>query len=188
MLKWALSSKHRFPHGCVATRFPSAMCPATNRRMNPMRVWTASLCCALLMLNGCNRNESGSASNGKARAGKKPKVAYITNGVDPFWNTARAGMAAAAKEFDVDAIFEAPPKGTIDQKRIVESLLTSGIDGIAISPVDAKNQVDLINQACAVTKVITHDSDAPDSKRLCFVGMDNYKAGRAAGRLVKEAI
>lgn len=140
------------------------------------------------MLNGCNRNQSGSAGGGAAKSGKKPKIAYITNGVDPFWNTARAGMSAAAKEFDVDAIFEAPPKGTVDQKRIVESLLTSGIDGIAISPVDAKNQVDLINQACAVTKVITHDSDAPDSKRLCFVGMDNYKAGRAAGKLVKEAI
>jgi ribose transport system substrate-binding protein len=48
--------------------------------------------------------------------------------------------------------------------------------------------VDLINEACRVTKVITHDSDAPDSKRLCFVGMDNYKAGRAAGKLIKEAI
>jgi ribose transport system substrate-binding protein len=156
--------------------------------MNPMRVLTAMFCCALLLLNGCNEKDSNSASNGGTKSGKKPKIAYVTNGVDPFWNTARAGMAAAAKEFDVDAIFEAPPKGTIDQKRIVESLLTSGIDGIAISPVDAKNQVDLLNQACAVTKVITHDSDAPDSKRLCFVGMDNYKAGRAAGKLVKEAI
>ena len=167
---------------------PFFVSPRYKSRMNPMRICTATFCCALLVLNGCNRNERGSASSGSTRSGKKPKIAYITNGVDPFWNTARAGMAAAAKEFDVDAIFEAPAKGTVDQKRIVESLLTSGIDGIAISPVDAKNQVDLINQACAVTKVITHDSDAPDSKRLCFVGMDNYKAGRAAGKLVKEAM
>ena len=66
--------------------------------------------------------------------------------------------------------------------------LGQGVDGIAISPIDTKNQVGLINEACAVTKVITHDSDAPQSKRLCFVGMDNYKAGRAAGKLVKEAL
>jgi ribose transport system substrate-binding protein len=46
----------------------------------------------------------------------------------------------------------------------------------------------LNNEACAQTKVITHDSDAPDSKRLCFVGMDNYKAGRAAGKLAREAL
>jgi ribose transport system substrate-binding protein len=71
---------------------------------------------------------------------------------------------------------------------MVETLLVRGVDGIAISPIDAKNQVDLINEAARRTRVITHDSDAPDSKRLCFVGMDNYKAGRAAGQLVKEAL
>ena len=38
------------------------------------------------------------------------------------------------------------------------------------------------------TKYITHDSDAPDSNRLCYIGMDNYDAGRMAGELVKEAI
>jgi ribose transport system substrate-binding protein len=141
-----------------------------------MRVITAAFCCALMLVSGCNKKSSG------------VRIAYVTNGVDPFWNTAAAGVKAASKEFNVTADVHMPPKGTVDQKRIVESLLTSGIDGIAISPVDAKNQVDLINQACAVTKVITHDSDAPDSKRLCFVGMDNYKAGRAAGKLVKEAI
>src|SRR5215207_9935630 len=157
--------------------------------MNPMRVFTSALCSTLLLLNGCGKNEPASSSSGEpGKAGKKPKIAYITNGVDPFWNTAAAGVKAAAKEFNVEAEVHMPAKGIVDQKRIVESLLAGGVAGIAISPVDAKNQVDLINQAAAVTKVITHDSDAPDSKRLCFVGMDNYKAGRAAGKLVKEAI
>jgi len=122
------------------------------------------------------------------KPGKKPKIAYITNGVDPFWNTAAAGVRAAAKEFNADAEVHMPARGLVDQKRIIEAQLTSGVDGIAISPIDAKNEVDLINSACSRTRVITHDSDAPDSKRLCFVGMDNYKAGRAAGKLVKEAI
>jgi len=157
--------------------------------MNPTRFLQAAFCGTLVLLNGCNRNESSPATaNGQSKPGKKPKIAYITNGVDPFWNTAAAGVKAAAKEFDVDADVQMPAKGIVDQKRIVESLLAGGVDGIAISPIDAKNQVDLINQACGLTRVITHDSDAPDSKRLCFVGMDNYKAGRAAGKLVKEAI
>src|SRR5436190_1361225 len=157
--------------------------------MNPMRVFTSALCSTLLLLNGCGKNEpTTSSSGGPGKSGKKPRIAYITNGVDPFWNTAAAGVHAAAKEFNVDAEVYMPPKGIVDQKRFVETLLTGGTDGIAISPIDAKNQVDLINEACRVTKVITHDSDAPDSKRLCFVGMDNYKAGRAAGRLIKEAI
>lgn len=121
-------------------------------------------------------------------AEKKPKIAYVTNGVDPFWNVAAAGVKQAAAELNVDAEVLMPPKGIVDQKRMVETLLVRGIDGIAISPIDAKNQIGLINQAAAKTHVITHDSDAPASKRLAFVGMDNYKAGRACGKLVKEAI
>ena len=156
--------------------------------MNPTRLFTTTLCCSLLLLNGCGKNESAPAGGAQIKPGKKPKIAYITNGVDPFWNTAAAGVKAAAKEFDADAEVHMPAKGIGDQKRIVESLLAAGVDGIAISPIDAKNQVGMINEACGVTKVITHDSDAPDSKRLCFVGMNNYNAGREAGKLVKEAI
>src|SRR2546423_837134 len=46
----------------------------------------------------------------------------------------------------------------------------------------------MINQACERTKVISQDSDAPGTKRLCYVGMDNYDAGRMTGKLVKEAM
>ncbi|MGV3773711.1 MAG: sugar-binding protein [Verrucomicrobiales bacterium] len=115
-------------------------------------------------------------------------MAYVTNGVDPFWNTAAAGVRAAEKEFGVECEVMMPGKGIVDQKRMIEGLLARGVDGIAISPIDAENQVDLINEAASQIPVITHDSDAPKSKRLCFVGMDNYKAGRAAGKLVKEAL
>ena len=66
--------------------------------------------------------------------------------------------------------------------------LASGLDGIAVSPCDAANQVGFLNEVAAKCPLLTHDSDAPESKRLCFVGMDNYKAGRAAGRLVKETL
>lgn len=81
-----------------------------------------------------------------------------------------------------------PPRGLVDQTRMIESLLARNIDGIAISPIDAANQVDMINQAAARTVVITQDSDAPDSDRLCFIGMNNYLAGREAGKLVKDAM
>jgi ribose transport system substrate-binding protein len=97
-------------------------------------------------------------------------------------------VRAAAKEFDIECEVLMPPKGISDQKRMIEGLLARGIDGVAISPIDAKNQVAMINEVAKRCPIITHDSDAPDSQRLCFVGMDNYKAGRAAGKLVKEAI
>ena len=156
------------------------------------RFLTSILSLLLLSVSACNKPADTAApaagSDSKPATGKKKKLAYVTNGVDPFWNTAAAGVRAAEKEFGVECEVLMPPKGAVDQKRMIEGLLARGVDGIAISPIDAKNQVDLINEAAARCPVITHDSDAPDSKRLCFVGMDNYKAGRAAGKLVKEAL
>ena len=135
-------------------------------------------CLAILTLASCDKAET---------AGGPVKVAYVTNGIDPFWNVAAAGAKAGAAEFkaEVEVLM---PKDLPDQKRMVEGLLARGISGIAISPIDAANQVGFIDEAAGRTHVITHDSDAPASKRLCFVGMDNYNAGRAAGRLVKEAL
>lgn len=146
--------------------------------MNRLKL-SLSLCAALVL---------GMLLLASAAGADKKKIVYVTNGIDPFWNVAAAGVRDAGKEFQVETEVLMPPKGIVDQKRMVETALVRGVDGIAISPIDAKNQVDLINEAANQTKIITHDSDAPASKRLCFVGMDNYKAGRAAGELVKQAL
>ena len=159
------------------------------------RVCAIALCCvAGLTLAACGGQkpasapDSGGAAEARKSEGELLQLAYVTNGVDPFWDVAASGVRAAEKEFGVSCEVVMPPKGLVDQKRMIEGLMAKGIDGLAISPIDAANQVDFINQCALQTKVITHDSDAPDSNRLCFIGMDNYKAGRAAGQLVKEAI
>ena len=118
----------------------------------------------------------------------KPQLAFVTNGVGPFWTIAAKGVEAGARDFDADAEVQMPGEGVADQKRIVQALLARGIDGIAISPIDPDNQTDLLNEAAANTLLITHDSDAPGSNRLCFIGIDNYSAGRECGKLVKEAL
>ena len=46
----------------------------------------------------------------------------------------------------------------------------------------------MLNDAAKQALVFTHDSDAPDSKRECYVGTDNVAAGRQAGDLIKEAL
>ena len=119
-------------------------------------------------------------------ADKKPKIAYVTNGIDPFWNVAAAGVRQAAREFNVDTEVLMPPNGIVDQKRMIETLLVRGVDGIAISPIDAKNQVDFINQAASQTKIITHDSDAPDSKRNGKASRFIHRIRRDVRRLVAE--
>jgi ribose transport system substrate-binding protein len=122
--------------------------------------------------------------------GEKITVGYVTNGIDPFWVIAEKGAkdAAADPKINVNVEVRMPPKGVEDQKRMVQELLTQDVKGIAISPIDAENQRKLLDEIASRTKLITHDSDAPKSKRLCYIGMDNYDAGRMCGKLVKEAM
>ena len=138
--------------------------------------------------NATNATSDATSGGGTGTSGKKPRVAYVTNGVASFWTIAEAGAKAAGEKHNAAVDVRMPTGGISDQKRMVEDLMTRGVDGIAISPIDPDNQTSLINKAAAVTKVITHDSDAPKSKRLCYIGMDNYSAGRMCGKLVKEAL
>jgi ribose transport system substrate-binding protein len=75
-----------------------------------------------------------------------------------------------------------------EQQRVVDDLLTKGVDAIAISPVDPQNQTALIDAAAKRALVFTQDSDAPQSARTCYIGTDNVAAGRQAGQLIREAI
>ncbi len=126
---------------------------------------------------GCNKATS-----------KRPQVAYVTNGVASFWVIAESGVRKGGQEFDADVEVLMPAEGISDQKRMIEDVLIKGVDGIAISPIDPENQTDLINDATKRASVITHDSDAPDSKRLCYIGVDNYSAGLMCGKLARKAL
>ncbi|QEG32751.1 sugar-binding protein [Bythopirellula goksoeyrii] len=120
-------------------------------------------------------------------ADERPQFAFVTNGVASFWNIAAAGSKAAAKEAGV-AVTVVMPDGLTDQTRKLEDLITRGIDGIAVSPINSANQTDILNKAAEATILITQDSDAPESNRLAYIGMDNYAAGLMCGRLVREAL
>ncbi len=145
--------------------------------LHPWRV--AILLLIIMVPPGCggNSGEQGRLS-----------VAYVTNGPAPFWIIAEKGARAGGRDFDVDVQVRMPPNGVADQKRMVQDLLSRGTDGIAISPIDPANQQDILSEAASRTNLITQDSDAPDSGRLCYVGMDNYTAGRMCGGLVKEVL
>jgi ribose transport system substrate-binding protein len=137
----------------------------------------AALAASALAASSCNR------------AGGK-KLAFVTNNASDFWTIARKGVEKADSELnDVTVEFKIPDDGTAaTQKRIVDDLLASGVDGIAISPVDPDNQTQMINDVAKNVLVFTQDSDAPKSDRACYVGTDNVAAGRQAGGLIKEAL
>jgi ribose transport system substrate-binding protein len=118
------------------------------------------------------------------------KLAFVTNNAADFWTIARRGAEKADSELaDVEVDFRlTPPPEAAEQQRIVDDLLTRGVDGIAISPVDPQNQTLMINAAAKRTLVFTQDSDAPQTDRACYIGTDNVAAGRQAGQLIREAI
>jgi ribose transport system substrate-binding protein len=144
-------------------------------------------CCALSWLPACGSGGGGVEKNGEA---KTLRLAFVTNNSADFWTIARKGVEKADGELaDVEAEFRITADGTAgEQKRVVDDLLTKGVSGIAISPVDPENQTALINEAAGKTLVFTQDSDAPESARACYIGTDNLAAGRQAGELIKEVV
>lgn len=119
----------------------------------------------------------------------KPRIAFVSNNTAEFWTIAEAGTTKAAQEFSVEVLFRRPaPDTAAVQKEIIEDLLTRQVKGIAISVNDPDNQRDFLDRIADRVPLITQDNDSPKSKRLCYIGTDNYKAGRDAGKLVKEVM
>jgi len=142
----------------------------------------AAIALAILALAGC----ANSADKTKS---KQVKLAFVTNTPADFWTLARKGTEAADKELDnVDVEFQIADGTAADQRRIVDDLLTKGVTGIAISPVDPANQTQMINDIAEKGVVITQDSDAPNSNRMAYIGTDNISAGMLAGELIREAL
>ncbi|HYV82209.1 MAG TPA: sugar-binding protein [Pyrinomonadaceae bacterium] len=161
------------------------------RPENSIRLISVFVCSLLLtfILTSCQPNNSGT-NTATGGAGTKHKLAFVTNNASDFWIIARKGTEKAAKEIpNIEVEFRIPSDGTAaEQQRVIDDLLAKGIQGIAISPVDPANQTPMLNRAASQTLVVTQDSDAPNSNRVCYIGTDNVEAGRQAGQLVKEAL
>lgn len=136
----------------------------------------------------CNNAGSGGGTS-TSGGGKKIRLAFVTNNPSDFWTIARKGVEKAASELpDAEVEFKINEGTAADQQRLVDDLVAKGIDGIAISPVDPKNQQQMLDRVAAQALVVTQDSDAPDSKRAFYIGTNNVAAGEQAGKLVKEAL
>lgn len=124
-----------------------------------------------------------------SKGGGKPKVAVVTNCTDPFWDLCEAGAKKAAQDFDVELLFRQPERMAAEvQKPIIDAWVNQGVSGIAVSVIDPKGQTEELSLIAKKVPLITMDNDAPESGRLCYVGVDNKEAGRAVGRLVKKCL
>ena len=139
------------------------------------------------LVAGCSKPQGG-ASEGQTP--KKVRLAFVCNNASDYWSLVRQGCAFAARDLgEVDLDFRKPVAGTVAaQQEIITNLLASGVDGIAISPIDADRQADFLNSVATNTLLVCADSDAEGSKRVCYIGTDNVAAGKLAGELLKTAL
>ena len=107
----------------------------------------------------------------------------------PYWQAAGAGFTAAAAQYKVRAEFVGPdnydPKA---EQQAFEDAVKKKPAGILVAVADPALMKDSIDRAISSgIPVITIDSDAPASKRLFFIGTNNYQAGVMGGkRLAQE--
>jgi len=105
---------------------------------------------------------------------------------NPVFLAARTGAEAAAKELSAKTGKEirinwlTPPQedGQVQAQRVLQAV-NDGADAILISCSDAGKVTGAINDAVGRgVPVMAFDSDAPDSKRFAFYGVDDEKTGR----------
>jgi ABC-type sugar transport system, periplasmic component len=107
----------------------------------------------------------------------------------PYWKTAGTGFSNAAGQYKVRSDFAGPqnydPKAERDA---LDQAVQKKATGILLGVTDPAVLKDGIDKAVAAgIPVITIDSDAPSSKRLFFIGTNNYQAGFTGGqRLAQE--
>jgi ribose transport system substrate-binding protein len=121
-----------------------------------------------------------------AQTRKTIKIALIAkSSTNPVFLSARTGAEAAAKELsakygiDIVVDWRTPPTedGQVQAQRVAQAV-NEGDDAIVISCSDAAKVTGAINDAVARgVPVMTFDSDAPQSKRFAFYGVDDVATG-----------
>jgi ribose transport system substrate-binding protein len=167
------------------------------------RALSATILVIALLMLGCSKSDnsstpttqaSGGGSSGAAAPapGGKITIAVIPKGTTHiFWQSVRAGALRAAKEMgNVDINWNGPRSESErgQQIQIVDDMLTQGVNGIVLAPIDANALVDTINTAAKKVPVVIFDSGANTDTYKSFVATDNFKGGQLAGQRMVELL
>jgi ribose transport system substrate-binding protein len=142
------------------------------------RLLCAALCLSAIMLaDGCNRQ------------GRK-RIAVIPKGrAHLFWQSIHAGAIAAARENNVDIVWNGPTSEVdyTGQMQIVDAMINQRVDAICLAPIDRTVMVSVVDRAARQgIPVVIFDSGVDTDKFVSQVATDNYRAGQmAAERLGK---
>ncbi|HEY5176786.1 MAG TPA: substrate-binding domain-containing protein [Terriglobales bacterium] len=138
-----------------------------------------SIVVAMSLLLGCSRHDNS-----------ERYILVTVNPKLPYWQTAAAGLAKAAAQYGVKFDVRGPetydPQAEAEEFRGAVALKPAGL---LVSVADAALMKPEIDAAMnAGIPVITIDSDAPESRRLYFIGTNNLEAGRLGGERVVQKL
>ncbi len=132
---------------------------------------------AALVLSGCTKKNdttsSGGSTAGAGAAGSaKKKIAFVPKlqGI-PYFEAMNAGGKAAAADLGVEWLYQGPTQAdAAAQAQIVRSYIQQKVDTLIVAPNDPDSMAPVLQQAKdAGIKVLTSDTDAPNSVREAFV-------------------
>jgi ribose transport system substrate-binding protein len=143
------------------------------------------------LMAACGGGEKGAPAGSTPAGGRGLKIAMIAkSSTNPVFLSARTGAEAAAKELSqkhgipIDIMWLTPPEedGQVQAQRIAQAV-NEGASAVLISCSDAGKVTGAINDAVGRgVPVMTFDSDAPQSNRFAFYGVDDIKTGEALMR------
>jgi ribose transport system substrate-binding protein len=110
----------------------------------------------------------------------------------PYWQEADAGLRDVAKEMGLGVKAEMDGPTSYDPKAEVdafEKAVSSHPAGILVSVANPEVfQAPIAAAVASGIPVICLDSDAPDSKRVMFIGTDNFRAGQESAKRIADIL
>ena len=129
---------------------------------------------------------------GPAMAQDAVKIGFITKFPVPFFATMEnAAKAYAEANPGVEIIYGQGTSATDIEGQIaqIESMVTQGVQGIALTPVDPTVAPALDKAIAQGVKIVLMDNNIPDWKgRTALATTDNYAAGVIAGQYLKSVL
>ena len=125
--------------------------------------------------------EAENVEHQKEKMNKEITIAYVPRSLDnPIFLDAFEHSQKKAIDLGINIEWVAPfAYNAEEQIKMIESLIARKVDGMVISVNNTPEYIEVINKAVdSGIAVATFDADAPDSRRLFHIGINNYQAGK----------
>ena len=146
---------------------------------------------ALMVLGGAMTGcDQQTAQPNNATNSNKLKIGFVGRSANDYWSLVPFGCDTAVVTFgDVELDFRTPGGRTpADQSAVLSNLVASGVQAIAISPINGDEQAAALNSVPTNILLVCADNDAGGSRRAAYIGTDNVAAGAQAAGLLKTAL